>query len=451
MNGIFEKRKLVKLNQVQYIAVGFFFIILIGAGLLTLPIASKTGEWTNLFDTLFTATSATCVTGLVVYDTFRHWSIFGQLIILTMIQIGGLGFITIGLSFAMAFRRKIGLRERDLMMESVNAMEIGGIVRLVRRIIIGTAFFEGIGAVLLSIRFIPKFGPLKGIYYAIFHSISAFCNAGFDLMGSREEYCSFVSYVGDPIVNFTLISLIVIGGLGFVVWSDLWSKRFSPKRYSLHTKIVLFVTIALLVGGALLLFLFEKDNTMQGMTAGEKFWSSLFASATARTAGFNTIDVGAMKPESKLLTIVLMFIGGSPGSTAGGVKTTTIAVMLMYVISNLRGENGCNVFHRRISDEIIKKASMVFCLNLFLGIASTLVIMATSNLGMSDVLFEVISAISTVGMTTGITRDLNTIGRIVIILLMFAGRIGSMTFALSLIHKPEQAKITLPEEKITIG
>lgn len=451
MNGLFERHGYHRLNQVQYIALGFFFIILAGSLILTLPIASQSGEWTPFLDSMFTATSATCVTGLVVYDTFTHWNVFGQLVILLLIQIGGLGFITVGVGFSMAFRRRIGLRQRDLLKESINAMEIGGIVKLSRKIFIGTALCEGVGALLLATRFIPEFGLVKGIYYSIFHAISAFCNAGFDLMGGQQPYASFTAYATDPVINITLMLLIIVGGLGFVVWSDVVSKRFRWKNYCLHTKMVISVTLLLIFGGALFLFLFEQGGTISGMSTGDQILASLFGSVTARTAGFNTVDTGALQPESKLLTIALMFIGGSPGSTAGGVKTTTIAVILIYVISNLRGESGCNVFHRRIGDEVIKRASMVFCLNLFLGLTSVTLILATSNLHMSDVLFEVYSAISTVGMTTGITRDLNVVGRIVIIILMYCGRIGSMTFALSLVAKPEAKGLSLPEEKITIG
>lgn len=451
MNGLFERHRYHRLNQVQYIALGFFFMILAGSLILTLPIASRSGEWTPFLDSMFTATSATCVTGLVVYDTFTHWNVFGQLVILLLIQIGGLGFITVGVGFSMAFRRRIGLRQRDLLKESINAMEIGGIVKLSRKIFIGTALCEGVGALLLATRFIPEFGLVKGIYYSIFHAISAFCNAGFDLMGGQHPYASFTAYATDPVINITLMLLIIVGGLGFVVWSDVVSKRFRWKNYCLHTKMVISVTLLLIFGGALLLFLFEQGGTISGMSTGDQILTSLFGSVTARTAGFNTVDTGALQPESKLLTIALMFIGGSPGSTAGGVKTTTIAVILIYVISNLRGESGCNVFHRRIGDEVIKKASMVFCLNLFLGLISVILILATSSLRMSDVLFEVYSAISTVGMTTGITRDLNVVGRIVIMILMYCGRIGSMTFALSFVAKPEAKGLSLPEEKITIG
>jgi trk system potassium uptake protein TrkH len=426
-------------------------MILIGTVLLLLPISTRNGEKTGVLGALFTATSASCVTGLAVYDTYTHWSLFGQLVLLVLIQIGGLGFITIGVGFAMAFRKRIGLRQRDLLKESVNAFEIGGIIRLWREIMIGTLFFEGVGALLLAIRFIPEFGIGKGIYYSIFHSISAFCNAGFDLMGTKAPYSSFSDYVTDPVVNITLCLLITIGSLGFIVWKDLWENRFHWKKYMLHTKIVLTVTAVLFLGGTLLMYLFEKDNTLAGFGVGGKLIASMFGAVTPRTAGFNTVDTAALTPAARLLTILFMFIGGSPGSTAGGIKTTTVAVMLVYVFSNLRNSSGCNLFKRRISDDVIKKASMVFCLNLLLALVSCILILGTSHLAMEDVLFEVFSAISTVGMTTGITRDLNTFGRIVIIFLMYCGRIGSMTFALSLIQRPSQQEVTYPAERVTIG
>ncbi len=442
--------RIKRLTQTQYIAAGFILIILAGTILLTLPVASRDRNWTGFLDALFTATSSTCVTGLVVFDTYSHWSLLGQLVILLLIQVGGLGFITISVGLAIAFRKKIGLRERDLLKESVNALEIGGIVKLARKIFMGTLFFEGVGAVLLSIRFIPEFGLGKGIYYGIFHSISAFCNAGFDLMGCKEPYSSLTAYAADPLVNLTVMALITIGGLGFVVWADLSVKKFHWKSYALHTKLVLSVTTFLIIAGAVLLFIFEQGNTLEGMGKGGQVLASLFGSVTARTAGFNTVDTGALREESKFLTTILMFIGGSPGSTAGGIKTTTAVVMAFYIFSNIRN-NGCNIFHRRISDEIIQKAGMVFCLNLILGIISTLIILATSHFSLTDILFETFSAISTVGMTTGITRDLNFAGRLVIIILMFCGRIGSMTFALSLIHRSDTGKVMLPVEKVTIG
>lgn len=451
MNGLFELRKLKRPNQVQFIALGFLLIILAGTAILMLPFSTKSGQETTFINALLTATSATCVTGLVAYDTWQHWTLFGQIVILLMIQIGGLGFITVGVGFAVLFRKRIGLRERDLLKESVSAMEIGGIIRLWKKIVAGTFLFEGVGALLLAIRFIPEFGPVKGLWYGVFHSISAFCNGGFDLMGCKEGFSSFTAYVSDPVVNITLCALILIGGLGFVVWTDLAEHRHHVKQYTLHTKLVMSMLVILVVGGTLLMYIFEKDNTLAGADGWTALWASLFGSVTARTAGFNTIDTAALTPAGKLCTIILMFIGGNSGSTAGGVKTTTIAVLVIYVYSNLRGDSGTNVFHRRISDDVIKKASMVFSLNLGLALMSCLIIMGSSSLAMDDVLFEVFSAISTVGMTTGITRDLNTIGRIVITILMYCGRIGSMTFALSFIQRPAQQKTKLPVERVNIG
>lgn len=445
------KKRHKNLTEFRYIAVGFFLTILSGAIMLSLPFSSRYGQWTNFLDSLFTATSATCVTGLVVFDTFRHWSIIGQLVILVLIQIGGMGFISIGVAFSMLLHKKIGLRQRDLMQESVNALEIGGIVRLFSMIIRGTFLIEGIGAVLLAIRFIPDFGILRGIYFSVFHSISAFCNAGFDLMGINEEYSSFTKYAADPLVNITIMLLIIIGGIGFTIWNEVRTKKFKLSRYSLHAKIVISTTLILVFGGGLFMYIFEKSNTIAGMDTPGAIFASLFGSVTARTAGFNTVDTAALTQESKLLTIVLMFIGGSPGSTAGGIKTTTMAVMIIYIVSYMRGSNGCNVFGRKISSEVIKKAGMVLIINLVLGLTAVIAILATSNMKMDDVLFEVYSAISTVGMTTGITRDLNTVGRIIIIIMMYCGRIGSMTFVLSFVHRPDKANIELPEEKVIIG
>lgn len=330
-------------------------------------------------------------------------------------------------------------------------LQIGGIVRLVKKITIGTLLIEGIGAVLLSIRFIPQMGWIRGIGNGIFHSISAFCNAGFDLMGKTEEYSSLVSYSGDVLVNITIMTLIVTGGIGFLVWDDLQKKKLRFKEYLLHTKIVLVVTASLLLGGALLIYLFERNHLMADMGAGEKVLTSLFASATARTAGFNTIDVGGMSASSKLVTIVLMFIGGSPGSTAGGIKTTTFAVMLIFVWANLRNSHGSNIFGRRLEEEEIRKASIVVTINLLLAVAAAVILCGMQSFPMEDVLLEVFSAIGTVGMSSGITRQLNTVARVIIILLMYCGRIGSMTFALSFTERKKVAPVQLPAEKIIIG
>lgn len=446
-----KKSQRIFFTHARKIALGFFIIIIVGTLLLMLPISSRSGEWTSLVNALFTATSATCVTGLVVFDTYQYWSIFGQLVIIVLIQIGGLGFITFGVGFSMFLKRKIGLAKRNLIQESVSALKLAGVVKLVKKIIIGTAIFEGIGAVLLAIRFVPKMGLLVGIYNAVFHSISAFCNAGFDLMGRYEQYSSLTVYSSDIVINITIMLLIIIGGLGFIVWDDIWHNRLNFKKYSLHSKIVLISTTVLVFGSAILFGIFENNNLMQNMNPLEKVLASLFASVTARTAGFNTIDLGAMTQSSKLLTDVLMFIGGSPGSTAGGVKTTSIVVMIFYIGANLRGIQGVNVLGRRISEEDVKKASVVIGINLGMAVIALIAITASQNVNMDDLLLEVFSAIATVGLSTGVTRQLTVSSKLVIIFLMYCGRIGSTTFATSFIGNKRRAPIQYPEERINVG
>ena len=451
--GLLKKLYQVRshLTQTQFIAYGFLGIILIGSLLLMLPISSKTGETSSFLNCLFTATSASCVTGLVAYDTWSHWSLFGQLVILAMIQIGGLGFVTIGVFLSIVLRRKIGLKERGLMQESVNTLEIGGVVRLAQKIIVGTAIFEGTGAVLLAIRFIPQFGLVRGIYYGIFHSVSAFCNAGFDLMGCQGPYSSLVNYYNDWLVNLVVMSLIVIGGIGFIVWEDLNRHGLHFRRYMLHTKIVLLTTFVLLFGSAWLFYQFEKNHLLVGMDTSGKILTSLFSSVTARTAGFNTVDTGALTDASKMLTVILMFIGGSPGSTAGGVKTTTIIVMYLHLWSSIQRTYGVNAFGRRLEDDVLKRASAIFMVNLTLALGASLFIMATQQFPVMDVLFESFSASGTVGMTTGITRDLNSWSRLVIAFLMYCGRVGSLSFALSFTQHKKVARVQQPVGRITIG
>lgn len=446
-----KKSQRIFFTHARKIALGFFLIIIVGTLLLMLPISSRSGEWTSLVNALFTATSATCVTGLVVFDTYQYWSIFGQFVIIVLIQIGGLGFITFGVGFSMFLKRKIGLARRNLIQESVSALKLAGVVKLVKKIIIGTAIFEGIGAVLLAIRFVPKMGLLVGIYNAVFHSISAFCNAGFDLMGRYEQYSSLTAYSSDIVINITIMLLIIIGGLGFIVWDDIWHNRLNFKKYSLHSKIVLISTTVLVFGSAILFGIFENNNLMQNMNPLEKVIASLFASVTARTAGFNTIDLGAMTQSSKLLTDVLMFIGGSPGSTAGGVKTTSIVVMIFYIGANLRGIQGVNILGRRISEEDVKKASVVIGINLGMAVIALIAITASQNVNMDDLLLEVFSAIATVGLSTGVTRQLTVSSKLVIIFLMYCGRIGSTTFATSFIGNKRRAPIQYPEERINVG
>lgn len=442
---------LERLSKAQTIALGFFIIICIGTMLLMLPISSRSGQMTGFTEALFTATSATCVTGLVVVDTYQHWNMFGQIIILILIQTGGLGFITMGMFFSIFLKRKIGLKERNLIQESVNTLQIGGVVRLVKKIVPGTLLFEGIGAVILFFRFLPRMGVGNAAWYGIFHAVSAFCNAGFDIMGKYEPYSSLVYYYDDIVVNVVIMLLIVIGGIGFIVWEDIAENKWHMKKYHLHTKIVLATTGILIFGGALLFFLFERNNLLAGMTPRGQLLSSLFGSVTARTAGFNTTDTGAYTHATKLLTSILMFIGGSPGSTAGGIKTTTVVVMLLIVIANLRNRAELNIFGRRLDEDSIRKASTVFIMNLSMALISMMAICAIQPLAMDDVIFEVMSAIGTVGMTTGITRDLTIASRYIIILLMYCGRIGSMSFALSFMEKKKKAMIKLPQERITIG
>ncbi len=453
--GNFFTRRLLKvrkrLTQTQFIALGFMTIILIGTFLLMLPVSSRSGEAGSFINCLFTATSASCVTGLVVYDTWTHWTLFGQLVILIMIQIGGLGFVSIGVFLSIILRRKIGLKERGLMQESVNTLQIGGVVKLARKIIIGTAIFEGTGALILAIRFIPEVGVTRGIFYGIFHSVSAFCNGGFDLMGWQGEYSSLVNYYDDWTVNLVVMALIVIGGLGFIVWDDLSRHRLHVRHYMLHTKIVLLTTAVLIFGGAWLFYLFERQNLLVGMSPSGQILTSLFNSVTPRTAGFNTVDTAALTDASKLFTVILMFIGGSPGSTAGGVKTTTIVVLYLYLWSTIQRTYGVNAFGRRLEEDALKHACSIFMINLTLALGASIFIMATQKLAMSDVLFEAFSAIGTVGMTTGLTRELNSISRLLIAFLMYCGRVGSLSFALSFTQHKRVAPVQQPMERITIG
>lgn len=439
------------LSQTQFIAYGFLTIILTGTLLLMTPWASKGGKPVTFINCLLTATSASCVTGLIAYDTWTQWSLFGQLVILTMIQIGGLGFITIGVFLSIVLRRKIGLKERGLMQESVNTLHIKGVVKLAKKIVIGTVIFEGTGAFLLALRFIPELGFLKGVYYGIFHSISAFCNAGFDLMGYQGEFVSLVNYYDDWLVNLVIMSLIVIGGIGFIVWDDLSKNKLHFRKYMLHTKIVLLMTTILIFGSAALFYITERNNLLVGMNTSGKILTSLFSSVTARTAGFNTVDTGALTDASKFLTIILMFIGGSPGSTAGGIKTTTLMVLLLCVYSNVKRTSGMNIFGRRLMDDAVKPAATIITINMMLAVGAAFIIMTIQPLPGLDVMFETFSAIGTVGMTTGITRDLLPASRLIITLLMYCGRIGSLSFALAFMQKKKTAHVMQPAERITIG
>lgn len=439
-------------TNVEIIALGFLMVIIIGTCLLMLPIAHHDQVSTPFLDALFTATSATCVTGLIVYDTANHWSLFGQCVILMLIQIGGLGFITIGVYLATYLKKKISLRQRGLIEESVSMLKISGGVKLVKHIIKGTLFFEGIGAILLSIVFVEDFGLIKGIYFGIFHSISAFCNAGFDLLGVIEPYGSLVPYVNSPLVNITVMALIFIGGLGFIVWEDIYEKKWHVKNYLLQTKVVIVTSICLIFGGAVLFYLLERNNALLGLNQNETVLASLFQSVTCRTAGFNSIDVSQLHPATSILMMMLMFVGGSPGSTAGGIKTTTFAVLMIYIYSIITNKNEAHIFNRRFDDQTIKKASSVLLMNMFFIVTAAMIVFALQpELMFQDVMFELFSALGTVGISTGITRELTTISRIAVIVLMYSGRVGGLTLALSLTRRKRISKCHNPSEKIAIG
>lgn len=440
-----------KLNYTQLSAITFIFIIFIGAVLLCMPISSKQGVFTHFIDALFTSASATCVTGLVVYDTFSHYSLFGQIVILSLIQTGGLGFMIIATLFSLMLRKKIGLRQRGLLKESVNTTNIGGVVKLAKHIIIGTVFIELIGATVLAIRFYPEMGFARSIYNGIFHSVSAFCNAGFDLMGYFASGSSLTRYSGDLTVNLVIILLIIIGGLGFFVLDDIIKKRFKFSQYKLHTKIVILATTVLLVVPTILFYIIEKDNTMKNMTGVEQIIASLFQAVTPRTAGFNTIDISSLKQGSILLTIILMFIGGSPGSTAGGIKTTTLIVIILSFKASMNHSEDLNIFNRRLEPEIVRRAYSVITTYVFGAIFAIMIICLVQDLSLTDVTFEVVSALSTVGMSTGITQQLNDFSKLVIVIIMFCGRVGSLSVALAFIEKKTCVPIRKPIEKISIG
>lgn len=438
-------------SDTRKLAQGFGLIILLGAFLLTLPISSRDGSWTPFLSAIFTSTSATCVTGLVVVDTYRHWSLFGQLVILALIQIGGLGFITIGAYINILLKKKIGLRGRNAIHESVSTLELAGVVRLVKKIIQGTLLFELAGALLLMIRFIPEFGVARGIYFGIFHSISAFCNAGFDLMGIRESYSSLVAYEGDALVNLTIMALILIGGAGFLVWDDFARNGFRFRKYLLHTKIVLTASAILVFGGALLFGIFENNGLFAGMTVKEKVLGAVFASVTPRTAGFNTIDLAGMSGASKLLNMLLMFIGGGSGSTAGGIKITTAVVMVLSAWATIRRTPGVNIFGRRLEEDAVRRASAIVMCNTLLILSASMLLLALQPLKFTDVFTETISAMSTVGLSTGLTRELVPLSRVALILLMYCGRLGSLSFALVFAQRSIVPPVQQPVEKIVVG
>ncbi|MEA4921086.1 MAG: TrkH family potassium uptake protein [Clostridiaceae bacterium] len=437
-------------SATRILASGFALIILLGGILLCLPISNRTGNTIPFINALFTSASATCVTGLIVYDTWTQFTAFGQLIILLLIQIGGLGFMTIAIFFSLAVGRRIGLRERSLLAEAVSSMQVGGVVRLVRRTLIGTAIFEGLGAVLLAIRFIPMFGIKNGLWMAVFHSVSAFCNAGFDLMGISKAYSSLTYFVGDPLVVITIASLIIIGGIGFVVWNDLVESKFNLKSLKLHTRAVIISTFILIVSGTVLFLFLEKGTTLSHMDFGTRFLAAFFQSVTPRTAGFNTIEMGALSEGGKLVTMVLMFIGAAPGGTGGGIKVTTLVVIAASVISSMRNKEDVSLWHYRVEGETVKHAFYGVSTYVSLALLGILILSTQGN-ELSAAAFECLSAIGTVGLTVGITPNLQFLSKAVIIALMYAGRVGSLTVFLAVAQSDKNGKLRNPIGKIIVG
>lgn len=437
-------------SYTRMIAFGFLAVILMGTLLLSLPIAARSGDRTALIDCFFTATSATCVTGLTVLDTYMHWSSFGHVIILGLIQIGGLGFMTIITMFSIFTRKHISLYERRLLMQSAGTIRLSGIITMIKRVVIGTFCVEGMGAVFLSLRFCPKLGFAKGLWYAVFHSVSAFCNAGFDIMGRFNEV-SLTGYYNDPLVCITLMVLIVIGGLGFLVWSDVIKCRFVFKKMELHSKLVLTVTALLVFGGAAVLFMTEKNGAFKGMTTGEQVLSAFFQSITLRTAGFFTFDQSKLSNSGYILSTLLMFIGGSPGSTAGGVKTTTMAVAFLNLISVARNNDDVVIFKRKINNKVVIQSVAIIGIHILMASIAIFIICYLEPIGLREVIYESVSAISTVGISMGITSDFNVASKLFIAGLMYSGRIGGMTIVLAIAENSHKVKLERPEEKILIG
>ena len=443
MWAVLHKRKL---SSSQIILFGFAGVILIGTLLLMLPFATNSGQSASFWDALFTSTSAVCVTGLIVQDTATYWSAFGQSVILLLIQIGGMGVITVAVAITMASGKKISLMQRSTMQDAISAPQVGGIVRFTGFILKGIFLFELLGALVLMTIFVPEYG-VKGIWLAVFHSISAFCNAGFDLMGTKSPYSSLTSYAAHPVVNITIMLLIVIGGIGFLTWQDIRQNGFHVKRYRMQSKVILSTTGILLLIPALYFFFFE----FSAEPMGKRILLSLFQSVTPRTAGLNTADLTALSETGQTLTIGLMLIGGSPGSTAGGMKTTTAAVLVACAVAVFRRRENGRFFGRRIADDTVKNALTVFLMYISLFLLGGMVISRVENLPMLTCLFETASAIGTVGLTLGITPGLHLVSKLILICLMFLGRIGGLTLIFATLSANKNTLSKLPLEKITVG
>lgn len=441
--------ELKKLKPTQILAFGFALLIFAGGVLLTLPAASKSGQSIGFLDALFTAASAVCVTGLVVADTYTQFSIFGQIVIMSLIQMGGLGIMTMATLVFLLLGKRITLKERLVMQEALNQLTLSGVVKLTRRILLITFVFEGIGAALLSIRFTQFYGLGRGLYYGLFHAVSAFNNAGFDLMGGFRNLTPFVE---DPLINIVIMSLIIFGGLGFSVIHDILSTK-DFRRLSLHSKIVITMTGMLLVSGFIIFYLLEYSNpkTLGLLSPLGKILAAAFQSVTPRTAGFNTLNLSDLTMPSKYLTIFLMFIGASPASTGGGIKTSTFAAIIMMIYTVLASKEDVEIYQRRIPADNVFKAAVIAVISLLLVFTGSFLLTVTEQADFLSILFETTSAFGTVGLTLGITTELTDFGKIVIMLTMFAGRVGPLTLALALGSKVNKASIRFPEERILVG
>jgi len=449
-----ELKKKRNMSPFKILAIGFLTVILTGAILLTLPISTQSGEVTNFLDSIFTATSAVCVTGLVVQDTGTYWSTFGQGVILTLIEIGGLGFMAMSTFFAMVLGKRISLRERLVMQEAYNTFSLQGIINHVRYMLLFTVSVQLFAALILMTQFIPVYGVGTGIYYGIFHAISAFNNAGFDLLGG---FTSITIFNENKIILITLAIVINIGGLGYLVLREIISgvrAKRKLKNFSLHAKVVLTISGILLTVGTIAMLIFEWNNpaTIEHMSFGNKLTNAFFSAVTPRTAGFNSISNSDMSPAGKLLTMGYMFVGGSPGSTAGGVKTTTLGIVIFTLISVLRGRQDAEVYKRRISQPVVFKAMAIFMLSITIVIIGVMILSITEiGASFETILYEVISAFGTVGLSQGLTPTLSSVGKVTIAIIMYLGRVGPLTVMLALAGKQEKINYKYPEGKILIG
>ena len=435
-----------KTSPFRKITFSFLMVIVLGSLFLALPAAKRSPGGTYL-DALFTASSAVCVTGLVVHNTATYWTIFGKTVILVLIQIGGLGVITVVIAGSIVSHKRIGLRQRNLMQSAVNFPQLGGIIRFTRFLLLLTLCLETAGAILLSIVFIPQYGVFSGLYKAVFHSISAFCNAGFDLLGDPAAFSSLTAYRGNTLINVVIMFLIISGGLGFLSWADMIGTRFRWRRIRMQTKIILLVSLILIVLPAFFFFMLD----FHGFSLKERILMSLFQSVTTRTAGFNTADLSGMSEASRLLIIILMLTGGSPGSTAGGLKTTTFAITVLACVNFLKQKKNVTAFNRTIPGHVIMEAFTLLMFYLTLLLSGSLLMSTFESLPVLDCMFECASALGTVGLTTGITPSLGSFSRIMLILFMYFGRVGGLTLAYSMLVGTKADPGKYPEETIMVG